>query len=46
MQKVTTEADSASTVDTLQKRFNEMRVSAYKDMTARIGAIKVASYIR
>lgn len=46
LQKVTTEAESNATIDKLQKKFNELRVSAYKDMAARIGVYRIASFIR
>ncbi|KAL8429104.1 hypothetical protein Efla_003157 [Eimeria flavescens] len=46
LQKVTTESESNVTIDTLQKKFNELRVSAYKEMAARIGSCRITSYIR
>lgn len=46
LQKVTTEAESNTTIDQLQKKFNELRVTAYKEMTARIGWYRIISYIR
>ncbi|CDI73669.1 tola protein., putative [Eimeria praecox] len=46
LQKVTTEAESNTTIDKLQKKFNELRVSAYKEMAARIGVFRLAAFIR
>lgn len=43
---MTTEAESNTTIDKLQKKFNELRISAYKEMAARIGSYQLASYIR
>ncbi|KAL8453902.1 hypothetical protein Emed_000613 [Eimeria media] len=44
--KATTEAESSTTIDKLQKKFNELRVSAYKEMAARIGSYRVTSFIK
>ncbi|CDJ50799.1 tola protein., putative [Eimeria brunetti] len=46
LQKVTTEAESNTTIDKLQKKFNELRVSAYKEMAARIGIFKLIAFIK
>ncbi|CDJ36669.1 tola protein., putative [Eimeria mitis] len=46
LQKVTTEAESNTTIDKLQKRFNELRVSAYKEMAARIGIFRLVAFIK
>lgn len=46
LQKVTTEAESNTTIDKLQKKFNELRVSAYKEMAARIGVFRLVAFVR
>ncbi|KAL8272867.1 hypothetical protein Esti_003176 [Eimeria stiedai] len=46
LQKATTEAESSTTIDKLQRKFNELRVSAYKDMAARIGSYRLTSYMK
>lgn len=43
---MTTEAESNTTIDKLQKKFNELRVSAYKEMAARIGIFRLVAFIR
>ncbi|OEH80353.1 hypothetical protein cyc_07028 [Cyclospora cayetanensis] len=44
LHKVTTEVESNTTIDKLQKKFNELRVSAYKEMAARIGVYRLAAF--